>query len=241
MAKPSRSGSTQLKNFVGATTLAAWSQLPNGYRGRFALPFPSSRFGCDSTQRSWIGLQIRIPVLALILGCGFVNATSELHGATVVSGLTSEPDDKRLSMKVAAVHRDGDVSFEGDSKKAVIHIRSKSGIGGATLERGEDPWPRTVVIRLHLKGLESFRLQAGGNTTEWSISSTGKPTSHQSVIDDQGERNVPVDSERYREVKLVSKRKKIPLRDGFFELQLEGAHLPEMLDELKLEWIDFYR
>ena len=55
-----------------------------------------------------------------ILGCGFVNATSELHGATVVSGLTSEPDDKRLSMKVAAVHRDGDVSFEGDSKKAVI-------------------------------------------------------------------------------------------------------------------------
>jgi hypothetical protein len=51
----------------------------------------------------------------------------------------------------------------------VVSITSKSGIGGARILRGEPQWPARLVIRLHLKGLESFRMDNGAIHIETSL------------------------------------------------------------------------
>ncbi len=64
------------------------------------------------------------------------------------------------------------VKFDGNS--ATLDVFSPSGIGGATitLPPTQGPWPKTFVLRLHLRGLESFTASNG------KIKLTGSVLSH---------------------------------------------------------------
>ena len=62
------------------------------------------------------------------------------------------------------------VKIEGDS--ATLDVFSPSGIGGGTITRTQGQWPKTVVLRLHLRGLESFTASNG------KIKLTGSVLSH---------------------------------------------------------------
>src|SRR5262249_51925253 len=69
--------------------------------------------------------------------------------------------------------RNGDFGFD-----FAIGLLRKSpfGIGEAVIERPEDTWPKAVVLRLYLKGLERFRA-SNGKTTLNAVASiqNGKP------------------------------------------------------------------
>ena len=62
------------------------------------------------------------------------------------------------------------VKIEGDS--AMLDVFSPSGIGGATITLTQGQWPKAVVLRLHLRGLEYFTASNG------KIKLTGSVLSH---------------------------------------------------------------
>src|SRR5262245_29743507 len=45
--------------------------------------------------------------------------------------------------------------------KVTFVIKSPFGISNATIERQEKQWPKVVVLELHLKGLENFKVSTG--------------------------------------------------------------------------------
>lgn len=58
-----------------------------------------------------------------------------------------------------------------------VEVRSRTGIGRATLERN-GAWPGRLVLRLHLAGLEGLELVAGTDTVRHSVpTSDGLPPS----------------------------------------------------------------
>ena len=55
----------------------------------------------------------------------------------------------------------------------MLNVTSRSGIGRAKIRRKSPQWPKVLVVRLHLTGLESFRITAAEKALEWSVSSSG--------------------------------------------------------------------
>src|SRR5687768_7480744 len=49
------------------------------------------------------------------------------------------------------------VSVSVEKDRAVFAVHSATGIGGATIARTGENWPAVIVVRLNLRGLESFR------------------------------------------------------------------------------------
>ena len=56
---------------------------------------------------------------------------------------------------------DDTVEVTGDPDRTAFGIRSRSGIGRAVIARTGDGWPKAVVVRLYLRGLENLRLSNG--------------------------------------------------------------------------------
>jgi hypothetical protein len=54
--------------------------------------------------------------------------------------------------------------------EAQFGIKSPFGISQAVIQREAERWPDTVVLRLHLKGLESFRASNGKVTVDAAVS-----------------------------------------------------------------------
>ena len=54
--------------------------------------------------------------------------------------------------------RDNDkVEVKVEKDKTVFSVHSPFGISQAVIERTDEKWPDTVMLRLHLKGLENFK------------------------------------------------------------------------------------
>ena len=110
-----------------------------------------------------------------------------------------------------------EISFREDS--SVINISSKSGIGGARLVRLGKQWP-ALVIRLNLKGLESFQMDNGTLSISGSVSTSGKQ--HWKV----GKKGLEL---------------KVTQSAGSFEIVVPKEMLEGNPEAIQLSWIDFYR
>ncbi|TWU49338.1 hypothetical protein [Rubripirellula reticaptiva] len=145
--------------------------------------------------------------------------------------------------KIKTKRDDDKVEVKVEEGKAVFSVRSPFGISQATIERSGDNWPTTVMLRLHLKGLEKFKVTHGTITLEASVSSQDvKVRLWKDGIEDS-----PLDLKHpyWMEIRMVGKDgkpvKTIPLKDGYFEMQLPKALLEDNPKSFTLNWIDFYR
>jgi hypothetical protein len=129
--------------------------------------------------------------------------------------------------------REGDIS--------VFDITSKAGIDKATIKRDTDEWPKTILVRLHLGGLESFKAGGKGVSIEWSVSSTGEHEARSSLVSGKRVAEIKKESPFYGELRIVAKEKKIPLKDGYFEVTLPAKLFEGNPATIRLEWFDFYR
>ena len=127
--------------------------------------------------------------------------------------------------------------------KAVISVCSPFGISQTTIERSGNNWPDVVMLRLHLKGLENFKVTNGKDTLEAAESSQdGKVR-----LWKDGKEDSPLDSKSpyWMEIRAVGKDgkpvKAIPLNDGYFEMQLPKSLFEDNPKSITLNWIDFYR
>jgi len=140
--------------------------------------------------------------------------------------------------------RDNDrVEVMTDKNKAILSIRSPFGISNAAIERTGEKWPDAVVLRLHLKGLENFKASNGQLKLDAAVSSqSGKVRLWKDGREDD---SLDATSQYWMDVRMVGGDGKlaevIPLKDGYFEMQLPRALFEGNPKTITVNWIDFYR
>ncbi|WP_417737766.1 hypothetical protein [Rosistilla oblonga] len=173
-----------------------------------------------------------------------VQAITFLLLASIVgmaSCVTAFGDDP--TFRITTKRDDDKVEVTVENDKAVMSVRSPFGISQAIIERSGNKWPTTVMLRLHLKGLENLKVTNGKNTLEAAVSSQDAKVR----LWKDGKENSPLDSKHpyWMEIRMVGKDRKpvktIPLKDGYFEMQLPKALLEDNPKSITLNWIDFYR
>jgi len=143
--------------------------------------------------------------------------------------ITKNPDDQV------------DIQYENDS--ALIDIESPTGIGSATFELESGRMPGNLKLRLHLRGLEQFRLISVQEQIWASVSSGGTGTvDHQTLLSSGAESPLLPGDPLWMEIGIVSEAgENIPLEDGYFEVIVPREFLQNTETTFEIEWIDFYR
>ena len=164
--------------------------------------------------------------------------------ATVVSvvvSLARADDISRDSIISKTTKPEDQVKVKVENGGAIVDVVSPSGIGGATIELKKGAWPTTIVVRLHIKGLEPFTAVGGkvklagyvlshsGNTQRLTLTEEGKDGQREAgttikVFDEQGKPTAG-----------------LPPQGGYFEIALPKALLDGQPKLLEIGWIDFYR
>ena len=136
-----------------------------------------------------------------------------------------------------------DVNIEKD--KTVFSVHSPFGISHAVIERKDEKWPEGVVVRLYLKGLESFRATNGKISLDAAVSSSDDKKWVR--LWKNGKENLPLDSHSplWMEIRRVGDddkpAKETPLTDGYYEMQMPKALFEDNPKSITMHWIDFYR
>ena len=135
------------------------------------------------------------------------------------------------------------VEVKFDKGKVIFSVHSPFGISDATIEQAGEMWPDAVVLRLHLKGLENFKITNGKVKLEGSASlQDGKPVVR---LWKDGKEDTLLDAKSpyWVDVRILDgdgkRAKEIPLKGGYFEMQLPKALFKG--NRITVEWIDFYR
>jgi hypothetical protein len=165
----------------------------------------------------------------LIAGCGTM--PSESGTPTPVFGTTAEGDGNAVS-----------ISTSGDT--ILVDVRSQSGIGTATVNLVSGTPPANVVIRLHLSGLEAFRLSFEQTVVTAEVANNASHAVTQNIeLPDGGTRPIASDSPLWLDIRLVSAQATpaIPLQQGYFEIRLPNGLLHDQRRSFTIRWIDFYR
>ena len=93
-----------------------------------------------------------VAVIAAVLSTGCTNAVNEPQFK-----ITTKRDNDKVEVKV-------------ESGKTVFSVHSPFGISQSVIERTEENWSDIVMLRLHLKGLENFKVTNGNVTVESAVS-----------------------------------------------------------------------
>ena len=154
----------------------------------------------------------------------------------------AQPADPVFS--ITQTNPDDQITVQIEDRGTVIDIASPVGIGSAvfTLESGE--MPQTVIVRLHLAGLEQVRVSIGEEAVAASVSSSNPLQGRDQTLMVAGTETplLPVHP-LWLDIHIVTNEASvnIPLRDGYFELELPQELLEQSGDSFEIQWIDFYR
>ena len=150
--------------------------------------------------------------------------------------------DSKPEFKVTAKNADDAIAILDEDSQTVIDIHSDFGIGSASFELVSGSMPDTLLLRLHLKGLEDVRIISAETTVAASISSSGVlRTQNQRKISGSGDQIIWSFDPLWLRIDIVSDSQKIPLEDGYFEIILPSEFLRKAGNSFEIAWIDFYR
>lgn len=166
--------------------------------------------------------------------------------ASCVTLLQAKDDD------VKTTKAGGDMPFTITTKKPDDQVKAKiekdtvffdvfcpSGIGKATITLTKGDWAKTVIVRFHLGGLESFSISNGKITFKGEVSSTVGHKKTQSLIENDQEKSTEP------AIKVFDAEGKpaagLPGKGGCFEITLPKALTEKQPKTLTVEWIDFWR
>jgi hypothetical protein len=163
----------------------------------------------------------------------------------VVGLLPAFAFDAPTKFKITTKKKDDTVQVQADKNKTVFIVKSPSGISQAVIERQEENWPKLVVLRLHLKGLERFRASSGKVRLDAAVSSQEGKVQVRLWKDGKEDALLDEKSPFWTDIRIVGGdgklAKAIPLKDGYFEMALPGAFFEGNPKSITLNWIDFYR
>ncbi len=162
----------------------------------------------------------------------------------IAAAVTAEGDPP-TKFKITTKKKDDTVAVRADGDKTLFVVKSPFGISQAVIERVDETWPKAVVLRLHLKGLESFRAASGKVTLDAAVSvQDGKPKVRQWK---DGKEDAPLDdkSPMWMDIRIFGgdgkAAKALPLKAGYFEAALPKALFDGNPKAITVNWIDFYR
>jgi hypothetical protein len=162
-----------------------------------------------------------------------------------VAGDGDAPKEASAKFKITTKRKDDSVEVRAVKGKAVFAVKSPSGISQAVIERQEATWPKAVVLRLHLKGLSSFRASNGKVRLDAAVSIDGGKAKVRLWKDGKEDAPLGEKSPLWMGVRIVGgdgkPAKKLPLKDGYFEMMLPRAFFEGNPKSITLNWIDFYR
>jgi hypothetical protein len=171
-------------------------------------------------------------------------------GAAFVLGLAACGGSQQngIMIKVNTAKPDARFKVEVNNGNAVIEIFSESGIGSAVIEVTSEVSPKKIIMRFHLRGLEALRFSYDENVVTASLSSTSVPQIRQS-FSRAGERPIKetaiaADSPYWMKMRVVSSdgaHDKIPLQNGYIEVEAPEDFLKNWHRQAAIQWIDFYR
>ena len=170
--------------------------------------------------------QLRLGLMAL----GFATAAAAVDGPAPPLTATSRKADDVFEVK-------------GDLEKAFIDVRSPSGIGRAVIGR-TTAWPKAVVLRFRLAGLEQIRVSNQKQTT-WAAVSVreGKPEVRRWKGDK--EEAVGPGDPLWMGIRLLDADEKPASYDaskkGIIEVTLPAALFEGDPRGITVDWIDFFR
>ena len=151
---------------------------------------------------------------------GLILLATGVSGATLC--LAGGPEFK-LDYKKKGVHDlPNQIDVTASKRKAVIDIRSQFGIGSGTVHLVRGNWPREIVVRLHLGGLEGFDVSNGTTSVSKSdmqvkmVDKDGKPLAGKYLLKEQA-------------------------KGAYYEVELPAQLLGKGVTTLKMSWVDFYR
>lgn len=158
------------------------------------------------------------------------------------ASLRGDAQDAKPEFRVCIKKQDDKVSVLAEDSRTIMDVYSESGIGSAGFELISGSMPKNIILRLHLQGLEEFRLISSQTIVAVSISSSGVlNTNHQRVISSNLEYPILSVHPLWLNIKIVSDSAKIPLEGGYFEITLPAEFLQEAGTSFEIQWIDFYR
>ena len=154
-------------------------------------------------------------------------------------------DDREPQVKITTKRDTDSVKVNVEKDKIALSIHCPVGISQAVIERTGEKWPGSVVLRLHLKGLESFRVTNGKITLDAAVSSHNDKQRVRLWKDGKENSPLNIKSPLWMEIRMVGGDGKlantIPLKDGYFEMQLPKPIFEDNPKSITLNWIDFYR
>jgi hypothetical protein len=149
---------------------------------------------------------------------------------------------KEIPSQVTVTLKDSDdrVVLYGDSATLHVDIESSRGIGEATLVRNGNRWPKKVVLRLQLQGLESLQIKSGEQTIHAQVSSYPPVTVRQWINSDEA---APISTAHpaWIAIQRCAGRPSSLMPKGAFEIVVPTCILQDRAGEIKIQWIDYYR
>jgi hypothetical protein len=136
---------------------------------------------------------------------------------------------------------DDQVDIQYENGRTLIDIQSPTGIGSAMFELESGSMPGSMTLRLHLKGLEEFRLTSAQDQISASVSS-GYVSSNETILSSGTETPLQPGHPLWTEIEIISETgTTIPLEEGYFEVTVPPDFLQNVGKTFQIEWVDFYR
>jgi len=153
--------------------------------------------------------------------------------------------DDLPKFKIRTKRANDRVEVQAEKDTVVFSVHSPFGISQAVIERTSEVWPEALILRMYLQGLESFRVANGKLTLDATVSS--QSDNERVRLWKDGNERQPLDSKSplWMTIRLMDSdgrpTKIIPLKDGYFEMQLPKAIFEGNPQSFTVNWIDFSR
>ena len=172
--------------------------------------------------------RISLAVAVLTGGCLLLSACAAGRGEPITYAVMPGKDD-------------AEVTYQVSGRDVTVEVRSRSGIGSAQLAQTGGGAPKSITMRLYLKGLEQFTFQYPGATVTAAVSSHDGAVSESVSVKGGTAQPIGPDSLYWMAIAIVAADKSIPLHDGYFAVQAPGDFLAGSYREFAVSWVDFYR
>jgi hypothetical protein len=139
------------------------------------------------------------------------------------------------------------IEIKSNADQVVIDLQQIAGIGQAEVTRQAKQWPKQMILRFHLGGLEHLTIKHGDWRYKLSVLSHSGNKQLGEWEQDQKTEQLNEKSPRWLEVRRLNKQGQaidgLPvIKDGdYFEMTLPKTLLNDESDKIELGWIDFYR
>jgi hypothetical protein len=174
-----------------------------------------------------------------------VPLTVLLFSSFALAGDGDAPKDPPAKFKITTRRKDDTVEGRVEKDRAVFSVQSPFGISQAVIERADDKWPDTVMLRLHLKGLSNFRASNGKVRFDAAVSMQDEKLQVRMWKDGNEDAALDEKSPLWTDIRIVGgdgkPAKELPLKDGYFEILLPKAFFEGNPKSITVNWIDFYR